>query len=380
MSALIDSILNNYFIPPLVFAIREVKEKNTRVCIDGKQRLTAIYMFMNNDFPYVDMSTGIPIEYYFKQSTDNVNIQAMKRTNERQILPSEAVDHFNAHEFVCMEYSDLNEDAEYEIFARVQMGVSITTAEKLRANNSVVSKQINALTEEFWKLGTIFDDKNTASIFQAIAQIILTLKHAPHDFKLHMKELKLLISGNDELSTATIESTKKVLKKLIEMSEDANCVAAFSLNTTTRKKDFLRRIELLCFCTYLHMIGCNRTLFELAMDCRQMRTFMQTNLADGMYIGRKQFLSTMEWINGKINEIRLNELEQERLIRLTQGQCEVPKRKRSSRVAPKTIIEDDELDQLDYNLDNQTPTPTVILATRPKRMVPSLAKRGRSRR
>ncbi|KAG1470478.1 hypothetical protein G6F56_002665 [Rhizopus delemar] len=44
MSALIDSILNNYFIPPLVFAIREVKEKNTRVCIDGKQRLTAIYM------------------------------------------------------------------------------------------------------------------------------------------------------------------------------------------------------------------------------------------------------------------------------------------------------------------------------------------------
>lgn len=252
------------------------------------------------------------------------------------------------------------------------MGVSITTAEKLRANNSVVSKQINALTEEFWRLGTIFDDKNTASIFQAIAQIILTLKHAPHDFKLHMKELKLLIGSNDELSTATIESTKKVLKKLIEMSEDANCVAAFSLNTTTRKKDFLRRIELLCFCTYLHMIGCNRTLSELAVDCRQMRTFMQTNLTDGMYIGKKQFLSTMGWINGKINEIKQYELIQE--------QCEVPKRKISSRVAPKEIIEDDEEDQLDYNSDSQTPTPTVILATRPKRMVPSVAKRGRSRR
>ena len=44
MSKLVDSIFYNYYIQPLVFAVRKVGGKPVRMVIDGKQRLTALRM------------------------------------------------------------------------------------------------------------------------------------------------------------------------------------------------------------------------------------------------------------------------------------------------------------------------------------------------
>lgn len=41
MSELIDSIINNYYIPPLLFVVREIRGESVRIVIDGKQRLTS---------------------------------------------------------------------------------------------------------------------------------------------------------------------------------------------------------------------------------------------------------------------------------------------------------------------------------------------------
>lgn len=46
MSELIDSIINNYYIPPLLFAVRYIKGKPVRIVIDGKQRLTSARRFI----------------------------------------------------------------------------------------------------------------------------------------------------------------------------------------------------------------------------------------------------------------------------------------------------------------------------------------------
>jgi hypothetical protein len=47
--AIIDSLYHNYYIPPVVFAIAKdpVDGVETRLCVDGKQRLTSIQKFFD---------------------------------------------------------------------------------------------------------------------------------------------------------------------------------------------------------------------------------------------------------------------------------------------------------------------------------------------
>jgi len=47
--AIIDSIFHNYYIPPVVFAVSRdpIDGYDTRVCVDGKQRLTSIQRFFD---------------------------------------------------------------------------------------------------------------------------------------------------------------------------------------------------------------------------------------------------------------------------------------------------------------------------------------------
>ncbi|KAF8233761.1 hypothetical protein L208DRAFT_873504 [Tricholoma matsutake] len=45
---LIDSVMHNYYIPPIVFSfIINEDGSETRICIDGKQRLTAVQKFLD---------------------------------------------------------------------------------------------------------------------------------------------------------------------------------------------------------------------------------------------------------------------------------------------------------------------------------------------
>ena len=47
--AIIDSLFHNYYIPPVVFALSKdpVDGAVTRLCVDGKQRLTSIQKFFD---------------------------------------------------------------------------------------------------------------------------------------------------------------------------------------------------------------------------------------------------------------------------------------------------------------------------------------------
>ncbi|KIM44233.1 hypothetical protein M413DRAFT_377417 [Hebeloma cylindrosporum] len=54
--SLIDSLVHNFYIPPIVFAVeRRPDGSECRICIDGKQRLTSIHRFSKGDVsrPYL---------------------------------------------------------------------------------------------------------------------------------------------------------------------------------------------------------------------------------------------------------------------------------------------------------------------------------------
>ncbi|KAI9507223.1 hypothetical protein F5148DRAFT_144121 [Russula earlei] len=108
---LIDSIFRNYYIPPIIFAVSTTEDgSETRVCIDGKQRLTSIQKITAK-------------RYWCKKYG----------TAARLLLPPPLQQSFSNKQIVCVEYDSLTDEQEREIFQRVQLGVALTPAERLQA-------------------------------------------------------------------------------------------------------------------------------------------------------------------------------------------------------------------------------------------------------
>ncbi|KIJ67382.1 hypothetical protein HYDPIDRAFT_37917 [Hydnomerulius pinastri MD-312] len=122
-SGVIDSILRNYYIPPIIFAVSFQEDgSELRTCIDGKQRLTSIQRFIDGQIPHKDSFTNEKL--WFK---------ATATSTRRKLLPQYLRTQFANKQIVCVEYTDLNADQEREIFQRVQLGVALTPAERLQA-------------------------------------------------------------------------------------------------------------------------------------------------------------------------------------------------------------------------------------------------------
>ncbi|KAL0949469.1 hypothetical protein HGRIS_009522 [Hohenbuehelia grisea] len=124
---LIDSIFRNFYIPPVVFAItREPDGSVVKICVDGKQRLTSIQKFLDGQIPHKDIATKKSFWY---------TVSAQQKGNKLEI-PEKWKREFASKQITCVEYEALDESLEREIFQRVQLGVTLTSAEKLQAVSS----------------------------------------------------------------------------------------------------------------------------------------------------------------------------------------------------------------------------------------------------
>ncbi|KAJ7781155.1 hypothetical protein B0H16DRAFT_1497258 [Mycena metata] len=135
-SLLIDSIFRNVWIPPVLFSVNEDEDGiPTRVCVDGKQRLTSIQRFMDGQLPYIQSKK----EHYYYTSPES------SRSIQKLPLPDDIKEMFASKSMTCVVYTDLTPALEREIFQRVQLGMQLTTAEKLAAIDSAWSRWIARL-------------------------------------------------------------------------------------------------------------------------------------------------------------------------------------------------------------------------------------------
>ena len=104
-----------------------------RTCVDGKQRLSSVSAFLHGDIPCHDKD-GKSWYYSHRVETDaeGKNVVVQRRKN---ILPDDIKAKFREKQFVCYDFDDLSQDQEEDLFARVQMGVQLSPAEKMRATN-----------------------------------------------------------------------------------------------------------------------------------------------------------------------------------------------------------------------------------------------------
>ncbi|CAJ0913874.1 8032_t:CDS:2 [Entrophospora sp. SA101] len=169
-SHLVDSVLNNFYVPPVIFSCKKLDNKRwIRVCIDGKQRLTAIKKFMEGEIPHVSPSDGNVAKRYYK----NVNGKKTLSEPEREL--------FDCSELLCVEYYDLSLQQEQEIFSRVQLGVALTPAEKLQAISSPMADFAHSIFSKYPSISLIMDTKR-ARPFQLITQSLHMIENEPEKF------------------------------------------------------------------------------------------------------------------------------------------------------------------------------------------------------
>ncbi|KAI5123694.1 hypothetical protein M0805_001722 [Coniferiporia weirii] len=176
--ALIESIFRNFYIPPVLFFVRPDSEIDSelplRVCMDGKQRLSSIQAFFDGQIPYKDPVTKKKFYYTVPAS----------QVNKRAAIPPKYKQIFDNKQITCVEFREIAPAIERDIFQRVQMGVTLTTAEKLAAISTPYADWITELDIKHIRaddgLGTVIPwDSRRGKHFQNVAQIVYCIEKLP---------------------------------------------------------------------------------------------------------------------------------------------------------------------------------------------------------
>ncbi|KAF4588076.1 hypothetical protein EYR38_010039 [Pleurotus pulmonarius] len=138
---LIDSVMNNFGINQILFSTdkenRDGHNVDVKTCIDGKQRLTAIFLFMEGKIGSLDPKTMEMVWYKVDENDPSA------RT--RKVLDEQSKITWNEKQIWCSEYESLTDAQQRELFQRVQMGMPLTLPETLQAIGSPRARFVRAL-------------------------------------------------------------------------------------------------------------------------------------------------------------------------------------------------------------------------------------------
>ncbi|KAJ7626513.1 hypothetical protein B0H17DRAFT_1110686 [Mycena rosella] len=213
---IIDSIFRNFYIPPVIFAVNALDDgTETRTCIDGKQRLTSIHRFVQGLIPRT--LTNEKLWY-----RDN---PAHRTKTAKKILPEKYRKLFDGKAVVCVEYQDLEDADEREIFQRVQLGVALTPAEKLKVLTTPRARFVRTLQDTFLNsesagLGgaALAWDRSRGSDFRCLAQTIQCIALSPKTTSIQATEKWLADPAPMVPAFASsIEGTYRVFERLVQL-------------------------------------------------------------------------------------------------------------------------------------------------------------------
>jgi len=191
---LIDSIFRNFYIPPIVFAVQQDDEgEEVRVCVDGKQRLTSIQKFFDGQIPHRDMKTKKTFWYTTSESWKGL----------RNEVPESFKRDFSEKQITCVEYVGLTPGYEREIFQRVQLGMTLTAAEKLQAISSPWAEWITQLEARHVAvdggLSEVLEwDTKRGRDFQNIAHMVFCCDGLPDELLPTAQKIEKWISRADK--------------------------------------------------------------------------------------------------------------------------------------------------------------------------------------
>lgn len=187
-SGLINSIFNNYYIPPVIFQCRKEVNPSTpnarptlyQTAIDGKQRLSSILQFMAGQIPYKD-PRGVTWWYPVQEA----------KNRKGRILTQELKDKFDNWSLLCIEYMGLKQKQEEDLFARVQQGMALSNFEKQMASHTPWTRLIKEVIKSYKLVAEICVDLKRGKDFGNVANVIAMMHY--YDAKPESEPLSLRV-------------------------------------------------------------------------------------------------------------------------------------------------------------------------------------------
>lgn len=154
----IDTIIKGWGVPKIYLHLRKKTSTNEYyVCVDGKQRLTSVFSFLTNGYG-LDKNTN-PATLAGKEYGD---------------LSRKTQDLINDYKFTIEIISDATDDELSELFRRLQLGVTLNSAEKLFSISNEMTAFVKSISNlKFFKESVRVSDKRYAH-FAVSAQICCT--------------------------------------------------------------------------------------------------------------------------------------------------------------------------------------------------------------
>jgi hypothetical protein len=286
MSHLIDSLLQNYYVPPILFTTKyDEKRGQIRVCVDGKQRLTSIVKFVKNEIPRLNPADGS--KTYFELDRD---------FPRRPHLTDEQQESFNDIELVGVEYANITEAQEQEMFARVQLGMVLTTAEKFQAYATMTAHFVHQLLEEYVTLNEVMETGRSRP-FQIVAIALLNISKHPDSIKSSATEIDKFLK--EDITNVMKTNAHQVFAKFSAVIE-ANSNVFFEDPTRARNATTFAPAEFVMFAYVIDRYP-NRSVQQLVDDVRNLRASVRGEFTD-IRSNTKTFLHMKNWADSEIDQ------------------------------------------------------------------------------
>ncbi|KAF2655287.1 hypothetical protein K491DRAFT_432601 [Lophiostoma macrostomum CBS 122681] len=317
MTGLVNSLMENYYIPPIILNRKPLPNqgdgpiRHILVCVDGKQRLSSVQAFVKGIIPCND---HLGQKWYFCEHPQGRLRNVLSETNRKQFL---------AKEFVSFEFANLSTEQEEDLFARVQMGVQLNLAEKMRAATGVWQELGKLYVDDFSTIVSLLKDRSRAKDFQMVLSCfsqILEVQHPTNAngipvLRTNHKALPKFLENRAALDDATkshLRSVFKTFKELIELDPDTftNVGRAF-----TRVQTFAP-VEMVAISVLISVYSESRNNRLLIGDIRQFRTLLREHHKDlrmNAYVWKTtwNFIDNLEQIRGAVDGSTIDRTAQE---------------------------------------------------------------------
>ncbi|PFH52790.1 hypothetical protein AMATHDRAFT_139317 [Amanita thiersii Skay4041] len=266
---LIDSIYRNFYIPPVVFAVKKDSDgEDVRICVDGKQRLTSIQKFFDGQV-YRDDRTKKNYWYTVSESAKTSRLE----------VPQYWKDKFSGKQITCVEYQDLTGQQERDIFQRVQLGMSLTAAEKLQAISSPWSEWMSQLEAQHVTINdgllNKFEwDTKRGRDFQNIAHFVYCCDCLPEEQIPTTQKLEKWLSRVDPPGDQFKDDIDTVLRQLWLIASDPRYNKGFKAISKR-----LAPVEFVFIGVLLYMMR-GRTLEDRATAIYHLRVAVRDDFKD----------------------------------------------------------------------------------------------------
>lgn len=219
MSELIWSILMNYPIPP-IYCERGVGNDDNKIkrfdCLDGKQRCTTIYKFLNDKFALTQLK---PIPYIDEKGNEQTIDVSGRKFSE---LDEELQDIIKDSTITVKYFDNLNQSKKAEMFRRLNQGKALSTKTRTLASAKDIGTLLDLGSHQLFK--EMLTEKSRQNKNQAVivAKILTMLNKdiedvsfASKDFNPQIEELEITDEEKVELNNVFdyIVNTHEELKE-----------------------------------------------------------------------------------------------------------------------------------------------------------------------